>query len=89
MWKEHFDERSVEKGIWYKTIQSQPPPIPWFVKSTMKRKLIVLAFRLRSGHVPLNKFAYLMKKVDSPNCAVCNQIEDVQPSNGMFSEWTI
>ncbi|CAK1602214.1 unnamed protein product [Parnassius mnemosyne] len=30
LWKEYFDKRSQEKGIWYKTIQSQPPKVPWF-----------------------------------------------------------
>ncbi|CAH2091282.1 unnamed protein product [Euphydryas editha] len=78
IFKEYFDERSLEKGIWYKTIQCQPPPIPWFAKSNMRRTLVVTALRLRSGHIPLNKFAYLMKKVDSPNCEVCDRVEDVQ-----------
>ncbi|KAL0881953.1 hypothetical protein ABMA27_001708 [Loxostege sticticalis] len=78
IFKEYFDERSLEKGIWYKTIQCQPPRIPWFTKQKMKRAFVVTALRLRSGHMPLNKFAHLMKKTDSPNCVVCNQIEDVQ-----------
>ncbi|XP_052756195.1 uncharacterized protein LOC128201897 [Galleria mellonella] len=29
-WKEYFNEISKEKGIWYKTIQAEPPHIPWF-----------------------------------------------------------
>lgn len=39
--------------------------------------LLVIAFRVRSGHIPLNKFAFMMKKVTSPNCSVCDKIEDV------------
>lgn len=33
--------------------------------------------RLRSGHIPLNSFAYLMGKVQSPDCSVCGKVEDV------------
>ncbi|XP_045764998.1 uncharacterized protein LOC123876011 [Maniola jurtina] len=32
-WDEYFNERSLDKGIWYRTIQSEPPRIPWFVNS--------------------------------------------------------
>lgn len=77
-WKEYFNERSKEKGIWYKAIQSEPPRIPWFGDIKINRSEVVLAHRLRSGHIPLNRFAYLMKKVDSPNCDVCGVLEDVQ-----------
>ncbi|XP_061706714.1 uncharacterized protein LOC133517414 [Cydia pomonella] len=77
-WKEHFDERCKEKGVWYKTMQCEPPHIPWFAKADLSRKLIKIALRLCSGHIPLNKFAYLMKKEPSPNCEACNKIEDVQ-----------
>ncbi|XP_061722835.1 uncharacterized protein LOC133529192 [Cydia pomonella] len=77
-WKEHFDERCKEKGVWYKSMQCEPPHIPWFTKADLSRKLIKIALRLRSGHIPLNKFAYLMKKEPSPNCEACNKIEDVQ-----------
>lgn len=76
-WKEHFDRMSVEKGIWYKTIQSQPPRFPWFTSSHLSRKLVVTAHRIRSGHIPCNKFAFLMKKITSPNCEVCGVIEDL------------
>ena len=76
--KEYFDSRSKEKGIWYKTMQSEPPRIPWFAESHTRRSYVVMAHRLRSGHFPSRKFGYLMKKVDSPNCLVCNKVEDVQ-----------
>lgn len=77
MWKEYFDERSQTLGIWYRTIQSHPTHSPWFDTSELTRRDIVTALRLRSGHIPLNKFAFLMKKVDSPNCTECGVIEDV------------
>lgn len=77
LWKEYFNERSKEKGIWYRTLQCQPPPIPWFLNVNVSRHKIVIAHRLRSGHMPLNKFAFLMKKIDSPNCEACGKIEDV------------
>lgn len=76
IWKEYFDERSKTKGIWYKIIQSEPLHIPWFLND-IGRASAITAARLRSGHIPCNKFAYLMKKVESPNCAVCNKVEDV------------
>lgn len=76
-YKEYFDERSKEKGIWYKTIQCQPPRTPWFIDSKIKRSYVIMAHRLRSGHYPSNKFGYLMKKVNSPNCEICGIIEDV------------
>lgn len=76
MWKTYFDERSVEKGIWYRTIQNDPCRIPWFDECKLSRNMLTTAFRLRSGHIPLNKFAYLMKKVPSPLCTECGIIED-------------
>lgn len=76
--KEYFDERSKEKGIWFKTIQCQPPRIPWFYNSKLSRTYIVAIDRLRSGHYPSKKFGYLMNKIDSPNCEVCGMVEDVQ-----------
>lgn len=75
-WNEHFDERSVSAGVWYKTIQSSPPRIPWFDRCEMSRNNIVLAMRIRSGHIPTNKFGFLMKKVPSPNCSECGVLED-------------
>ncbi|KOB71057.1 Non-LTR retrotransposon CATS [Operophtera brumata] len=48
------------------------------------RREIVTALRLRSGHIPCNKFSYLMRKITSPNCLSCNVIDGV--INGMCSE---
>jgi ribonuclease HI len=77
-WSEYFDERSLSKGIWYKSIQPTLPHSPWYEKTTdIERSHLVTALRLRSGHVPLNSFGYMMKKVDSPNCTICNVVEDV------------
>lgn len=76
-WKEYFDERSKTKGIWYKSIQSEPPRIPWFVNSKISRQKLKFILRIRSGHVPSGKFAYMMKKVSTPNCEICGQIEDL------------
>lgn len=76
-WIEHFNLRSKTKAIWYKTIVCEPPRIPWFSNCKMSRKLLVTALRLRSGHMPLNNFAFLMKKCASPNCEECDKVEDV------------
>lgn len=76
-WREYFDERSTTKGIWYKSIQSEPPRIPWFLCARLGRKQIIVAHRMRSGHIPSNKFAFLMRKVNSPNCEVCGKEEDL------------
>ncbi|KAG6453577.1 hypothetical protein O3G_MSEX008208 [Manduca sexta] len=75
-WKEYFDERSKEKGIWYKTVQPHPPKIPWIDNKLLNRVSTVTAMRLRSGHIPSKKFAFLMKKATSPNCPDCNIYED-------------
>lgn len=77
-WKEYFDKRSLEKGIWYKTLQGQPFRVPWFLNSNLSRKLVVTAHRLRSGHIPCNKFAFMMRKTNSPNCVECGVVEDLQ-----------
>ncbi|KAF9417392.1 hypothetical protein HW555_005489 [Spodoptera exigua] len=77
LWKEYFDKRSEEKGIWYKTIQSEPPKIPWFTEVKMNRQLLVTCLRLRTGHIPMNAFGHLMKVTNSPNCLTCNLREDV------------
>ncbi|CAK1594967.1 unnamed protein product [Parnassius mnemosyne] len=76
--REYFDERNRENGIWYKTIQSQPLRIPWYNNIKMNRNHIIVIHRLRSGHYPNKKFVFLMKKADSPNCDICHIIEDVQ-----------
>lgn len=76
-WKEYFDKRSLEKGVWYKTIQCSPLGSPWFERSILSRTDIVTSLRLRAGHLPLNKFAYLMRKSESPNCEECGRVEDV------------
>ncbi|KAG6460961.1 hypothetical protein O3G_MSEX012332 [Manduca sexta] len=77
LWQEYFDERSLSKGIWYKTIQCQVPRCLWFELVDINRKYVVILFRLRSGHIPGNKFKYLMGKSESPNCSNCPKIEDV------------
>ncbi|CAH2091702.1 unnamed protein product [Euphydryas editha] len=77
IFKEYFDERSLSKGIWYRTIQCEPPRIPWFYATSMNRQQVVSACRLRAGHMPVKSFAYLMRKVDSPNCDHCNKRDDV------------
>lgn len=76
-YKEYFDERSREKGIWYKVIQCQPPPIPWFVTHKIRRSLIVLGNRIRSGHFPSRSYAHLIKRAESPLCETCGVREDV------------
>lgn len=75
-WKEYFDQRSREKGIWYKTIVTHPFRTLWFDKSNLNRTDIVTALRLRSGHTPCRYFAFLMQKVDTPLCPDCGVVED-------------
>lgn len=77
LWREYFDQRALSRGIWYKTIQPSLCRSVWFDHANMSRSDIVTALRLRSGHIPLNSFGYLMGKVASPNCPNCNMIEDV------------
>jgi hypothetical protein len=43
----------------------------------MSRKLVVPAHRLRSGHLPLNSFKFLMRKSDSPIYELCGVNDDV------------
>lgn len=76
-WHEYFDERSKEKGIWYKTIQAEPLRYPWFEGGEIDREHVVTLLRMRSGHIPSNKFKYLMGKSTSPNCSVCGVVEDI------------
>ncbi|KAG6438736.1 hypothetical protein O3G_MSEX000179 [Manduca sexta] len=76
-WSEYFDKRSLSKGIWYKVIQPSLPRSFWFGVSGISRHEVVTALRLRAGHVPLNSFAFMMRKINSPNCSVCGVVEDV------------
>ena len=50
-------------------------PSDKFSKQTSKmlRKHTSLLFRLRSGHVPLNKHLHRIQKADSPTCPCCHQ----------------
>ncbi|CAB3258675.1 unnamed protein product [Arctia plantaginis] len=76
-WQEYFDERSREKGIWYRTIQPQVPKYPWIENVELNRKALVTALRLRTGHIASKKFAFLMGKVSSPNCEDCCVTDDI------------
>jgi ribonuclease HI len=76
LWSEYFDERSLTRGIWYRTLQPHITRYPWIDQADMSRLDLITALRLRSGHIPLNSFAYLMGKVSSPNCSICNKVED-------------
>lgn len=76
LWQEYFDERSKEKGIWYRTIQPEISRVPW-IDCDLNKNLMTIALRLRSGHIPSNKFNYLMKKVPSPCCDSCGVVDDV------------
>lgn len=76
-WQEYFDARSREKGIWYRTIQPHVCYYPWIDNINLNKSFLTIALRLRSGHIPSNKFGYLMKKVPSPNCITCGVVEDV------------
>ncbi|CAH2096676.1 unnamed protein product [Euphydryas editha] len=77
MWKEHFDVRSLTKGIWYKTIRPSLSRLSWFNGASISRSDIVIALCLRSGHIPLNSFAFLLSKNNTPNCSECDVPEDV------------
>ncbi|GFG30670.1 hypothetical protein Cfor_09466, partial [Coptotermes formosanus] len=75
-----FDPQSgnnVSKGIWYKTIQPTLLRFAWFEGFQIGRPELVTAFRLRSGHVPLNSFLHLIKLKVSPYCDVCKIVDDV------------
>ncbi|XP_052749059.1 uncharacterized protein LOC128200254 [Galleria mellonella] len=76
-WRNHFENCSGSKGIWYKTIQQMPSLIPWFQTTSLSRPYLVIAFRMRSGHVPLNKFYHLIGMKQSPNCMYCDKVEDL------------
>ncbi|XP_030039212.2 uncharacterized protein LOC115454631 [Manduca sexta] len=76
-WKIYNDNKFCHKGIWYKILQPEPPRTPLCAISSMKREYVVIAHRLRSGHMPLNKFKHLMRHTDSPNCSTCGVPEDV------------
>lgn len=76
-WQEYFDLRSRERGIWFRTIQPQVSYYPWIDQAPYNRNRLKTALRLRSGHIPSNKFAFLMRKVPSPDCNECGTVEDV------------
>ncbi|KAI8422871.1 hypothetical protein MSG28_006611 [Choristoneura fumiferana] len=76
-WQEMFSIVSTTKGIWYGTIESKIFKVPWFDNSSLPRDLLVWAFRVRSGHIPLNSFLNLMRVVQSPLCIGCNKTEDL------------
>ena len=78
-WAEYFDKRSLEKGIWYKTIQPHPLTSPWINNQILNRKKTIVALRLRAGHIPGNKFLCLMGKSTTASCVYCNSnsVDDV------------
>lgn len=51
--------------------------VPWFDFANLSRSILVCAFRLRSGHIPVNKFYCLMRKKPSPLCKTCGVNDDL------------
>ena len=49
---------------------------PWFHNLKIKRELITLVNRCRSGHYNLNAFLFKIKVVDSPQCDCAFPIQD-------------
>ncbi|CAH2108888.1 unnamed protein product [Euphydryas editha] len=76
-WDLYFQDKSKDKGLWYRTLSDKPPNVPWFCKINLNKRDLSLALRLRSYHIPLNCFLYLMRKTNSPNCTVCGSHEDL------------
>lgn len=76
-WKKYFDDCSETKGIWYRTIQNSPKLVTWFGGARISREHLVYAFRVRSGHVPVNKFLLLMRAIYSDSCKFCGKTEDL------------
>lgn len=78
-WEYHFGEQSLSRdvGIWYRTIQARPLWIPWFDSANLARKELVSAFRVRSGHIPTNKFLCMMGVKPSPLCVDCQKPDDL------------
>ena len=76
-WSEQFTVKSIDKGIWYHTMVNKPFWIPWFMCITWPRKYLVEAFRLRTGHLPFNRFKHMIGLADSPNCPHCNCVQDL------------
>ncbi|CAH2089919.1 unnamed protein product [Euphydryas editha] len=75
--KSYFNECSQNKGFWYRTIVGEPPREPWFASRNLNRKYLTICFRTRTYHIPLNKFNFIMKKRDDPNCTRCEREEDL------------
>ncbi|XP_041989235.1 zinc finger protein 26-like [Aricia agestis] len=59
------------------TLVDKPPKRPWFADANLNKRDLTLSFRLRSNHIPLNNFIYLMGKTDNPNCTACDRYEDL------------
>lgn len=76
LWKTAFCQTSREKGIWYGTIVREPPRVPWFSACSLSKRELILCMRIRSGHVPLGAFRFLMRLQDSPNCATCHNVKE-------------
>lgn len=77
LFSEYLNKRSVEKAIWYRTVQPNAMKESWIMHTALNRNTVVIALRFRSGHTPCNKLYHLMKKVDSPLCLSCNKIDDI------------
>lgn len=73
----YFNESSKTKGHWYKSIVNEPPRIPWFSSRRLNRRELVICFRTRTNHLPLNRFNFRMRKRDDPNCTMCGREEDL------------
>ncbi|CAG9584370.1 unnamed protein product [Danaus chrysippus] len=75
--KSYFNECSQNRGLWYRSIVDEPPRKPWFASRNLNRKYLTICFRTRTYHIPLNKFNFIMKKRDDPNCKRCEREEDL------------
>lgn len=77
LWDKYYEEKSLDKGIWYKIAQPRPPRKPWFDSAGLPRNILTWALRIRSGHIPLNYFLHLIGRRTSPLCDYCEKTEDI------------
>lgn len=67
MWCKIYVEVSVARRICYKTVQERPPRKLRFEDSRLSGFALILAFRLRSSHIPLIMLYHLEKKQNLRN----------------------
>lgn len=68
LWSDSYNNLPPHFATWYRNLNPNIPPNPWFHKLNLSRKVICSFSRLRFGHTLLPSHSFKLSLNDSPLC---------------------